>query len=128
MRCRVRENNLIRPIDPRQALLEAGEALLDAGPEPVRRAGRIAESQRRGLPEAQGRERARGAAGPRQLPRNAAYESPPRRRMSMSAFRAREFSWSAVFLPPSAYISYEETNPARSWPSWSRSAGLRLKE
>ena len=39
--------------------------------------------------------------------------------MSMSAFRAREFSWSAVFLPPSAYISYEETNPARSWPSWS---------
>ena len=59
--------NLIRPIDPRQPPLKAGEALLDVrgppGPGPVRRAGRIAESQRRGLPEAQGRERARGPRG-----------------------------------------------------------------
>ena len=46
------------------APLEARDALLHVrgppGPEPVRRAGQIAESQRRGLPEAQGRERARG--------------------------------------------------------------------
>ena len=63
MRCRVWENNLIRPIDSCQPLLEGREALLDAGPEPVRRARRIAESQRRGLPEAQGRERARGPRG-----------------------------------------------------------------
>ena len=115
------------------ASLEAREALLDVhgppgGPGPVRRAGRIAETTSRAPQGSGSRAHARQRGRVNYLSRNAAYDSPPRRRMSMSAFRAREFSWSAVFLPPSAYISYEETNPARSWPSWSRSAGLRLKE